>query len=293
MATKATWTHLVRFTHKGVPTFAQLVSPTEDGDLPEQFEVDIATGDPVFNNIVLTGEKIIVGRNTLLAPFATAPMVINIGLNYKDHVTESLFYSTPDLAPPIPYIFYRPGTSIAAPYPTLLRTYKVQQECLDYEGELVFQTGSRPLKNITVEEAKKEIIGFTTGCDFSPRPGKVLGKMNYIFSKAFDEWTPAGPVLVNPSVVGVLPELDLTTKWNGKVVQSDNSRNMSFNVAQILAAMSVGTTVQPGTVVFSGTCGGGAWFASEGKPGTGINDGDEVEVFIKGIGKVRAYPRFD
>lgn len=284
---------MVRFKHKGVPVFAQLVHPKEDGDLDEQFEVNVATGDPVFNNIALTGEIVTVGRNTLLAPFATVPIVINTGLNYKDHVTESLFYSTPDLAPPIPYIFYRPDNSIAAPYPTLLRTYKVQQECLDYEGELVFQTGSRPLKNISVEEAKKNIIGFTAGCDFSPRPGKVLGKMNYIFSKAFDEWTPAGPVLVNPSVVGILPELDLTTKWNGKVVQSDNSRNMIFNVAQILSAMSVGTTVKPGTVVFSGTCGGGAWFASEGKAGTGINDGDEVEVYIKGIGKVRAYPKFD
>jgi 2-keto-4-pentenoate hydratase/2-oxohepta-3-ene-1,7-dioic acid hydratase in catechol pathway len=294
MATsKSTWTHLVRFTHKGVPTFAHVVDPKPDGDLEEQFKVDVATGDPVFNNIVLTGEIVTVTRNTLLAPIATCPIVINTGLNYKDHVTESLFFAAPDLAPPIPYIFYRPATSIADPYPTLLRTYKVQQECLDYECELVFQTGSRPLKDISVEEAKKHIIGFAAGCDFSPRPGKVLGRMNYIFSKAFDNWTPVGPVLVNPSVTGVLPELDISTKWNGKEVQKDNSRNMIFNVAEILSAMSVGTTVQPGTVVFSGTCGGGAWFLSEGKPGTGINDGDEIEVEIKGIGKVRAYPKFD
>jgi hypothetical protein len=95
MAEKATWTHLVRFKHKGVPVFAQLVHPKEDGDLDEQFEVNVATGDPVFNNIILTGEIVTVGRNTLLAPFATVPIVINTGLNYKDHVTESLFYSTP------------------------------------------------------------------------------------------------------------------------------------------------------------------------------------------------------
>ena len=143
--------------------------------------------------------------------------------------------------PNIPYIFFRPATSLAPPYPALLRTYRVQQECLDYEGELVFQTGSRPLKDISVEEAKKHIVGFTTGCDFSPRPGKVLGRMNYIFSKAFDDWTPVGPVLVHPNVVGVLPELDLTTKWNGKVVQSDNTRNMIFNIAQIISSMSTGT----------------------------------------------------
>ncbi|KAK5216059.1 hypothetical protein LTR72_010935 [Exophiala xenobiotica] len=293
MSESPAWTHLVRFSHKGVPTFAQLVNPKEDGDLEEKFEVEIAQGDPVFNNIKLTNEKVTVTRSTLLAPFATVPIVINTGLNYKDHVTESLFYSSPDLMPNIPYIFFRPATSLAPPYPALLRTYKVQQECLDYEGELVFQTGSRPLKDISVEEAKKHIVGFTAGCDFSPRPGKILGRMNYIFSKAFDDWTPVGPVLVHPSVVGVLPELDLTTKWNGKMVQSDNTRNMIFNCAQILSSMSTGTTVQPGTVVFSGTCGGGAWFISEGKAGTGVNDGDEIEVEIKKIGKVRAYPCFD
>jgi len=293
MAEKSTWTHLVRFNHKGLPTFAQLVDPKEDGDIDEQIKVNIATGDPVYNNIVLTGEIVTVGRNTLLAPFANVPIVVNTGLNYRDHVNESLFYSAPDLMPNIPYIFYRPATSIAPPYPALLRTYKIQQECLDYEGEMVFQTGSRPLKDISVEEAKKNIVGFTVGCDFSPRPGKILGRMNYIFSKGFDQWTPAGPVLVHPSVVGILPELDLTTKWNGKVVQSDNTKNMIFNVAQILSSMSTGTTVQPGTVIFSGTCGGGAWFISEGKAGTGINDGDEIEVEIKGIGKIRAYPKFD
>lgn len=97
--TTSSWTHLVRIKHKGVPTFAHLVNITEDGDLPEQVEVKIATGDPVYNNIVVTDEKVTVGRNTLLAPFATVPIVINTGLNYKDHVTESLFYSTP-VCPP-------------------------------------------------------------------------------------------------------------------------------------------------------------------------------------------------
>jgi hypothetical protein len=70
--------------------------------------------------------------------------------------------------------------------------------------------------------------------------GKVLGRMNFIFSKAFDNWTPAGPVLVSSKVVGELPELDLKTWWNGKLVQENNSKNMIFNVAEILSAMSVG-----------------------------------------------------
>jgi len=292
MANTSGWTHLVRFEHKGVATFGHLVEPKEDGSLEEQFDVDVCTGDPVFDSIKRTGEIVKVAKQKLLAPFATVPLVINTGLNYKDHVTEALPMSAPDLFPPRPYIFYRPGTSIAKPFPELIRVYKVQQESLDYEGELVFQTSSRPLKDISVEQAKKEIIGFTVGCDYSPRPGKVLGRMNFIFSKAFDNWTPAGPVLVGSTVVGELPELDLKTLWNGKLVQENNSKNMIFNVAEILSAMSVGTTVQPGTVVYSGTCGGGAWFVDEGVTPC-MQDGDRIDVSFSKLGKQTHYVTFD
>jgi len=280
----------VRFTHLGTPTFAHVVDPKENGDLDEFFKADIATGNPVDGTIVLTGEIVTVERQTLLAPVANVPIVVNTGLNYKDHVTESLFFKG-DLFPPNPYIFYRPGTSIAPPFPAKLEVYHVQQECLDYEGELVFQTGNKALLNVSKEEAAKNIIGFSVGNDFSPRPGKVLGPMNFIFSKGFDDWTPVGPILVHPSVVGVPPTLDVQTKWKGEVVQKDNTKNMIFDVAQILSSMSIGTTVQPGTVVFSGTCGGGAWFRDQGKS-PGIQSGDEVEVRIDKIGTIRAFPKF-
>ncbi|OCK82596.1 hypothetical protein K432DRAFT_402755 [Lepidopterella palustris CBS 459.81] len=285
------WTHLVRFTHNGKPTFAQLVDPKENGDLDPTFKVNVATGDPVSQTIKLTGEIVTVERDNLLAPVDKVPIVINTGLNYTDHIAESEFHLA-DLKAPIPYIFYRPAESIAAPYKKAHRVYKVQQETLDYEGEMVFQTDNFPLKDISVEEAKKHIIGFAVGSDFSPRPGKVLGKMNFIYSKAFDDWTPVGPVLVNTSVVGVLPTLELTTRLNGEVVQHSNTRNMIFNVAEILSNMSVGHTVAPGTVVFSGTCGGGVWFANKGKPG-GLQTGDTVEVEIEKLGKISTTCKLD
>jgi len=279
-----TWTHLVRFLHHGVPTFGQLVDSFEGGDLPKTFKVKVATGTPVQDTIRYTGEIAEVVTKDLLAPVADVPIVINTGLNYADHIGESQFF-TPDLAAPIPYIFYRPAGSIAAPYKDSHRVYPVQQECLDYEGELVFQTDRFPLKDISVEEAKKHIVGFSVGSDFSPRPGKVLGKMNYIYSKAFDDWTPVGPVLVNPSVVGAIPTLDLKTTVNGQVEQSSNTKHMIFNVAEILSNMSVGHTVQPGTVVFSGTCGGGVWFKHQGNT-SGLQTGDTVVVEIEKLGKI-------
>jgi len=282
------WTHLARITHKGAPTYAQLVSPKENGDLDDQFKVNIATGDPVTGNIKLTGEIVTVVKKDLLPPVSNVPIVVQIGLNYTAHVDEAEAVGYKDLAPPTPIIFWRPPNCIAKPFANIT-VYPIQQDCLDYEGELIVLVGKTPFKDISIEEAKKQIIGYSVGNDFSPRPGPKLGGMNYIWSKSFDEFTPVGPVLVNADILGVPPSVELTTRVDGKVVQNDNTKNMTYNVAQIVQALSTGTTVQPGTVIFSGTCGGGRWFEDKGASG-GIPSGSEVEVQIDKIGKIVNIP---
>lgn len=106
---------------------------------------------------------------------------------------------------------------------------------------MVVLAGYEPFKDITIEEAKKQIIGYSVGNDFSPRPGPKLGQMNYIWSKSFDKFTPVGPILVNADVLGVPPSVQLTTRVSGKIVQNDNTKNMTHNVAKIVSAMSIGT----------------------------------------------------
>jgi len=264
------------------------VNPTESGELADEIKVNIATGSPVKRNIKLTGEIVTVATKTLLPPVDDVPIVVQCGLNYSDHVNESEPMGYKNLAPPTPYIFWRPASCIAAPYANIT-VYPIQQDCLDYEGELIVVCGYEPFKDISVEEAKKQIIGYSVGNDFSPRPGPKLGQMNYIWSKSFDKFTPVGPVLVSADVLGVPPSVDLTTRVSGRVVQHDNTKNMTFNVAEIVSALSTGTTIQPGTVIFSGTCGGGQWFIDGGASG-GIPSGSEVEVEIQGIGKIVTIP---
>jgi len=83
------WTHLVRFNHKGSPIFAQLVDPKESGELDDKIKVNVATGNPVKRNIKLTGEIITVDKKDLLPPVADVPIVVQTGLNYNDHVQEA------------------------------------------------------------------------------------------------------------------------------------------------------------------------------------------------------------
>jgi len=282
------WTHLARISHKGAPTWAQLVDPSKDGSLAETIKVNIATGSPIKRTIKLTGEIVSVATKDLLAPVEDPPIVVQVGLNYPDHVNEAEPMGYKNLTPPTPFIFWRPSSCIADPYAEIT-VYPIQQDCLDYEGELVVIAGYEPFKDLSVEEAKKQIIGYSVGNDFSPRPGPKLGAMNYIWSKSFDKFTPVGPILVSAAVLGTPPSIELTTRLDGKVVQNDNTKNMTHSVAKIVSALSIGTTVQPGTVIFSGTCGGGQWFIDGGKSG-GIPSGSKVEVEIEGIGKIVTVP---
>jgi hypothetical protein len=80
----------MRFTHKGKTTFAQIQDPPADGVVSDAFKVTIVTGDPVYDNIELTGEVVTVNKMDLLAPAETCPIVINCGLNYQDHVDEGV-----------------------------------------------------------------------------------------------------------------------------------------------------------------------------------------------------------
>jgi 2-keto-4-pentenoate hydratase/2-oxohepta-3-ene-1,7-dioic acid hydratase in catechol pathway len=47
-------------------------------------------------------------------------------------------------------------------------------------------------------------------------------------------------VLVSADVLGVSPALELNTRVNGRVVQHDNTRNMTHDVAKIVSALLTG-----------------------------------------------------
>lgn len=118
--------------------------------------------------------------------------------------------------------------------------HQLAQECLDYEGELVFQTGPEPVKDVSISEAVKYIVGYTAGCDFSAREGIILQRLHFCFGKSFDHFSPVGPVLVHPSVAGNPPKLSLKTILSGNIVQDGNTDKMLFDCAKILSFMSSG-----------------------------------------------------
>jgi 2-keto-4-pentenoate hydratase/2-oxohepta-3-ene-1,7-dioic acid hydratase in catechol pathway len=101
-------------------------------------------------------------RVRLLAPVASPPKIVCLGLNYRDHAAEQNAQ-----IPDEPIIFMKPRTTIIGPHEDIVKPSFVKQ--LDYEAELAIVVG-RKAKNISATEAKSYIfwVHDTERC-FSPR----------------------------------------------------------------------------------------------------------------------------
>jgi acylpyruvate hydrolase len=107
----------------------------------------------------------------------------------------------------------------------------------------------------------------------------------WTLGKNFDATGGFGPELVTadelpPGAVG----LKLETRLNGQVMQSANTTDMIFGVAETVALMSEAMTLEPGDLLVMGTP-SGVGFAR--KPPVWMKAGDVVEVEIEQVGMLR------
>ena len=90
--------------------------------------------------------------------------------------------------------------------------------------------------------------------------------------------------MVTTDEIGDPQGLDLSTVLNGEVMQSANTGDMIFSVAELVRFLSEGTTLLPGTVILTGTP-SGVGFAR--KPPRFLRGGDILETMMEGIGSLR------
>jgi 2-keto-4-pentenoate hydratase/2-oxohepta-3-ene-1,7-dioic acid hydratase in catechol pathway len=208
-------------------------------------------------------------------PVARPPKVICLGLNYMEHVKEGM---NRDNVPKFPTIFMRCQTSLVPHNQPIVRP-KVT-ETLDYEAEMVVVIGKRA-KHLTMDNAYSCIAGFSCFNEGSVREFQRK-TTQWDMGKNFDKTGAFGPWLVTADEVPPGGKgLKIQTRLNGQVMQSDNTDNMMFPVAETLVYVSQGMTLEPGDVIVTGTP-SGVGFAR--KPPVWMKDGDTCEVEIEKVG---------
>jgi 2-keto-4-pentenoate hydratase/2-oxohepta-3-ene-1,7-dioic acid hydratase in catechol pathway len=217
-----------------------------------------------------------VSRAKLLAPIPRPRKnIFCVGRNYAEHARES------GSAPPeAPMFFTKPPTSVIGSQAPILYHRSTQQ--LDYEVELAVVIGRRG-RDIPAAKALDYVFGYTimndvTARDLQRRHGQ------WFKGKALDTFAPLGPWIVHRSALPDPQQLRLSLRVNGETRQNSYTSKMLFTVAQLIATLSEGTTLEPGDILATGTPEGiGMGFT----PPKFLHVGDSVEAEVEGIGILR------
>ena len=202
-----------------------------------------------------------------LLPPCQPSKIVAVGLNYRDHAAELNMEM-----PGEPILFIKPGTTVCGPGDYI--KYPPLSEQIDYEAELgiVIQ---RTTKDIDPSEAVEYILGYTcvndiTARDLQKRDGQ------WTRAKSFDTFCPIGPCIetdIDPT------DCRVECFLNGDVKQSSSTANQIFSPFFLVSFISRVMTLLPGDVIATGT-----------PPGVGpMKIGDEVEVAVGGIGRLKNY----
>ena len=230
------------------------------------------------------GDSLPLSDVTLLAPIPHPRQdVICLGINYQDHAEESARYKGGvfEKEHSVPIYFSKRTAEAVAPG-GFIESHPGLVERLDYEAELAVIIG-KPAKNVPTERAAEYVFGYTVLNDVSARVLQTAHKQWY-FGKSLDGFTPMGPWITTADEVSFPPALNISSRVNGELRQNSNTRLLITGVAEIIAGLSAGITLLPGTMIATGTPAGvGLGF----DPPKFLKAGDVVECSIEGIGALR------
>jgi acylpyruvate hydrolase len=229
-------------------------------------------GDPVeIDRLRTAGVLRDLKRVKLLTPLPKPHRIIAVGLNYRKHAEES-----GREIPAVPEIFSKECLPIG-PGDTIRIPKAVKQP--DYEVELAFVIG-KAARNVAKERALDYVAGYTVFNDVSARDVQRRTSQ-WTLGKSVDTFAVAGPYLVLKDEVPDPQKLALKTSIGGEVLQQSNTADMIFSVADIIADMSQYLTLQPGTIIATGTPSG---VGSARKPQRWLRHGETIRVEIQGLG---------
>jgi 2-keto-4-pentenoate hydratase/2-oxohepta-3-ene-1,7-dioic acid hydratase in catechol pathway len=156
-------------------------------------------------------------------------------------------------------------------------------EQLDYEAEMMLVVGKRA-KHLTMANATSCIAGYSCSNEGSVREFQRK-TTQWDMGKNFDRTGGFGPWMVTADE---LPPggkgLKIQTRLNGDTLQSDNTDNMMFPVAEMLVYITQGITLEPGDIIITGTPSG---VGAGRTPPVWMKPGDVCEVEIEKIGVLR------
>jgi 2-keto-4-pentenoate hydratase/2-oxohepta-3-ene-1,7-dioic acid hydratase in catechol pathway len=201
---------------------------------------------------------------SLRTPVSDPSKIVAAPVNYRDHMVEMSQQAHIGALG----VFLKAPSSVLDPGGTIQLPYDDRR--FDHEGELAFVIG-RPARDVAPADALDYVFAYTALLDITMRGGEDRSTR-----KSFDTFTPIGPWLVTSDEFGDPRAADLRCLVNDQVRQQENTAQLIWGVAELLAYASSVMTLLPGDVLTTGT-----------PAGVGpIVAGDRVDVEISRIGRL-------
>lgn len=276
---------LLMFERAGGPPEAGVLAPGDQEIIPlhgagfSRLDTIIQGGQSALDAVkafaASSSVRVALDSVRVLAPIARPPKFICIGLNYRDHAIESGM-----AIPEIPTVFNKFPNVVIGPNDKIV--LPAMSETPDYEAEFAFVIGKAG-KNIKGEDWKEYVFGYTNVNDVSARDIQLKGTTQWLMGKTFDTFAPMGPYLVTADEVADPHNLNVKLTLNGEVMQNSSTKELIFNIPQLIEHLSKVFTLEPGDVVSTGTP-PGVGFAR--KPQVLLKPGDHCIVEVEGLGQL-------
>jgi 2-keto-4-pentenoate hydratase/2-oxohepta-3-ene-1,7-dioic acid hydratase in catechol pathway len=263
--------------------YGDAILPSGTFDASKSTRARVIKGD-ILTDFSITNEVKPIKK--LLAPLPSERVrtVRCVGFNYAAHDQEANI-----TIPDFPILFFKPFTALNTPSDPVPITAGYQTQgnftsTMDYETELVVVIKKKAF-NISEDEALDHVLGYSVGNDVSHRGWQIdrggQPEPQFSMGKGADGWGPWGPAIVSTNIIKDPQTLNIWSKVNGVMKQNETTANMIFGVKQLVSFFSMGITLMPGDVIFTGTPAG---VQLGQKNPVWLVDGDVVEVGLENVG---------
>ena len=225
----------------------------------------LPNGEP---GLRLTDGRVVTERDVVWLPPFEVGTIIALGLNYADHARELAFSAQQE-----PLVFLKGNGTLLGHRGVTRRPADVT--FMHYECELAVVIG-RTARNVPRAAALQHVAGYCIANDYAIRDYLENWYRPNLRVKNRDGATVLGPWFVDAADVATPTALGLRTTVNGTVTQQGNTRDLIFDVPQLIEYLSSFMTLTTGDVILTGT--------PEGV--VNVMPGDEVICEIDGLGRL-------
>ena len=246
--------------------------------LGDAFILNLESLTPEIQRLSSDALSLPLSNITLKSPVANPSKIMGAPINYQKHIDESVTDDGIVSSRPISHIsdwgmFLKANSALMGSDEGV--TLRFTEARNDHEMELAVIIGKKGT-NISIEEARDYIAGYAIGLDMTTR-----GKELQSFRKSADTYAVLGPWLVTSDEISDPNNLDLKISVNGEVRQDSNTRELVYNVENLIEYTSERYTLYPGDIIMTGT-----------PDGVGpVKPGDIMTCEMEGIGKMDVHVR--